>query len=247
MTFVYDRCCSASTRSSGELKPESSGYVQPTLTLAGSSGPEYLVNTSVWLRTRQGRGSGRSCREAAAVAVYASSKKQADTSFGTSANRPGPFERQSSLPPPQGAVADACRACPPVWRCKSSTQPDGGEGLAKRKGGHREVASEGSVEQRREPMHKNRIEGERDRTSERKVAKSVSVKGHGRRSGGCAPKAVGLTPGGLRRCPERGTEGTERDPERGAGVSRRHSRWRKRAGEPEVSHHRRPERLPARG
>ena len=109
--------------------------------------------------------------------------------------------------------------------------PDGGEGLAKRKGGHREVASEGSVEQMREPMNKNRIGGDRDRTSERKVAKSISVKGHGRKSGGCAQKAVGLTPGDLCRCPGNGTEGTERNPERGAGVSRGHIRWRTRAGE----------------
>ena len=83
-------------------------------------------------------------------------------------------------------------------------------------------------------MHKNRIGGVRDRTSGREVAKSISVKGPGRKSGGCAPKAVGLTAGGLRRCPRRGTEGTERNPERGAGVSRRHSRWWKRAGIPEV-------------
>ena len=150
-------------------------------------------------------------------------------------------------PPALPGVSDACRACPTARRCESSTQPDGGEGLAKRKGGHREVASEGSVEQRREPMHKNRIGGVRDRTSGREVAKSISVKGPGRKSGGCAPKAVGLTPGGLRRCPRRGTEGTERNPERGAGVSRRHSRWWKRAGIPEVSPHRRPERPPARG
>jgi predicted metal-binding protein len=27
-----------------------------------------------------------------------------------------------------------CRACSTAWRWKSSTQPDGGEGLAKRKG-----------------------------------------------------------------------------------------------------------------
>ena len=27
-----------------------------------------------------------------------------------------------------------CRACSTAWRCKSSTQPDGGEELAKRKG-----------------------------------------------------------------------------------------------------------------
>ena len=158
-------------------------------------------------------------------------RRRSPSSWNSTYRRPlrGAFIK----PPPEGAVADACRACPTAWRCESSTQPDGGEGLAKRKGGHREVASEGSVEQRREPMHKNRIEGDRDRMSERKIAKSISVKGHGRRSGGCAPKAVGLTPGGLRRCPGDGTGGTERNPERGAGVSRGHSRWRQRAGAPE--------------
>ena len=162
-------------------------------------------------------------------------RRRSTSSWNSTYRRPlrGAFIK----PPPQGAVADACRACPTAWRCESSTQPDGGEGLAKRKGGYREVASEGSVEQRREPMHKNRIEGDRDRMSERKIAKSISVKGYGRRSGGCAPKAVGLTPGGLRRCPGDGTGGTERNPERGAGVSRGHSRWRQRAGEPEVSPH----------
>ena len=118
------------------------------------------------------------------------------------------------------------------WILPSSVSKKTGGAL---KGGHREVASEGSVEQRREPMHKNRIEGDRDRMSERKIAKSISVKGHGRRSGGCAPKAVGLTPGGLRRCPGDGTGGTERNPERGAGVSRGHSRWWQRAGAPEGS------------
>jgi len=28
-----------------------------------------------------------------------------------------------------------CRACPASWGCKSPVQPDGGEALAKRKGG----------------------------------------------------------------------------------------------------------------
>ncbi len=110
-------------------------------------------------------------------------------------------------PPALPGDTYACRACPTAWRLESSTQPDGGEGLAKRKGGRREAASEGSVEQKREPMDKNRIEGGHGRTSERKIAKSISVKGHGRKSGGCAPKAVGLTPGGLRRCPVAGLRG----------------------------------------
>jgi hypothetical protein len=52
-----------------------------------------------------------------------------------------------------------CRACSAVRRCKSSTQPDGGEGLAMRKGYRREAVSEGSAEQTCELMDKNRIQG----------------------------------------------------------------------------------------
>ena len=61
-------------------------------------------------------------------------------------------------------------------------------------------------------MHKNRIEGDRDRMSERKIAKSISVKGHGRRSGGCAPKAVGLTPEACVVVPIRGLGGPRGTP-----------------------------------
>jgi len=53
------------------------------------------------------------------------------------------------------------------------------------------------VEQRREPMDKNRIRGIRCRTSGPVTAKSISIKGTGCRSGGCALKAVGLTSGDL--------------------------------------------------
>jgi len=42
----------------------------------------------------------------------------------------------------------------------------------------------------------------RQRASERKVAKPTSIKSAGGKSGGCAPKAVELTSGGLRRVPE---------------------------------------------
>src|SRR6202142_4795474 len=49
------------------------------------------------------------------------------------------------------------RACSVAWRWKSSTQPDGGEGLAMRKGYRREAGSEGSAEQMCELMDKNRI------------------------------------------------------------------------------------------
>src|SRR3984893_10780763 len=52
-----------------------------------------------------------------------------------------------------------CWACSVAWRSKSSTQPDGGEGLAKRKGCRREARSEGSVEQTCESMDKNRVQG----------------------------------------------------------------------------------------
>src|SRR5271166_401889 len=50
-----------------------------------------------------------------------------------------------------------CRACSVAWRRKSSTQPDGGEGLAMRKGYRPEAGSEGSAEQMCELMDKNRI------------------------------------------------------------------------------------------
>jgi len=53
------------------------------------------------------------------------------------------------------------------------------------------------VEQKREPMNKNRIRGIRRRTSGPTTAKSVSIQGAGCRSGGCAPKAVELTSGDL--------------------------------------------------
>ena len=40
--------------------------------------------------------------------------------------------RRGSFPPRSGLVV--CRACSTAWGCKSPTQPDGGEVLAKRKG-----------------------------------------------------------------------------------------------------------------
>src|ERR1700740_786450 len=54
---------------------------------------------------------------------------------------------------------EVCWACSAAWRWKSSAQPDGGEGLAKCKGYRREAVSEGSIEQTRESMDKNRIQG----------------------------------------------------------------------------------------
>jgi hypothetical protein len=53
------------------------------------------------------------------------------------------------------------------------------------------------VEQTREPMEKNRIVRRERRTSGPLTAKSISIKGAERKSGGCARKAVGLTSGDL--------------------------------------------------
>ena len=53
------------------------------------------------------------------------------------------------------------------------------------------------MEQTYEPMDKNRIRGIRCRTSGHMTAKSISIKGTGCKSGGCALKAVELTSGGL--------------------------------------------------
>ena len=60
------------------------------------------------------------------------------------------------------------------------------------------------MEQSRDPMNKNRIRGLPGRTSERVIAKSRAIKG--RKSGGDAAKAVGLTSGGLRRVRKSRTE-----------------------------------------
>lgn len=53
------------------------------------------------------------------------------------------------------------------------------------------------MEQRYEPMYKNRIRGIRGRTSGHAIAKSISIKGTGCKSGGCVRKAVELTSGDL--------------------------------------------------
>ena len=53
------------------------------------------------------------------------------------------------------------------------------------------------MEQTCEPMYKNRIRGIRCRTSGQLIAKSISIKGNGCKSGGCARKAVELTSGDL--------------------------------------------------
>jgi len=64
-------------------------------------------------------------------------------------------------------------------------------------GRHREVGSEGSVEQRYGPMDQNRILGLRRWTSGQVIAKSVSMKSAGGKSGGRVSKAVELMAGDL--------------------------------------------------
>ena len=64
-------------------------------------------------------------------------------------------------------------------------------------GRHREVGSEGSVEQRYGPMDKNWIGGLRRGTSWPLTTKSVSIKDAGGKSGGRVSKAVGLIAGDL--------------------------------------------------
>ena len=98
-----------------------------------------------------------------------------------------------------------------------------------RKGYRREAGSEGSAKQRCEPMDKNRIRGASAGRAGN-VAKSISINGAKRRSGGCAPKAIELTPGDLPRVAIAATETAERPSDRGAEVSRGRSRPSRRQG-----------------
>lgn len=88
-----------------------------------------------------------------------------------------------------------------IWESKSSIQPDGGGGLAKRKGviarwGLKEAWSKAAVD-------KNGQRGLPGRTSEQLIAKSTVVNDRGK-FGGRAVKAVGLPSGGLRFVPDWG-------------------------------------------
>jgi hypothetical protein len=94
--------------------------------------------------------------------------------------------------------------------------------LAKRKGVV-EAGSEGSVEQNRGPMDKNRILGLPGRTSEQMIAKSTAIKDRVV-TGGRAAKAVGLTSGDLRCRLGNETGGAVRRSYRSTEVSRRHRR-----------------------
>jgi len=67
-------------------------------------------------------------------------------------------------------------------------------------GHHREVLSEGSVEQTCELTNRNLISKRQGWTSWCEVAKSISIKGRKRKSGSCARKEAELTPGDLQWC-----------------------------------------------
>jgi isopentenyl diphosphate isomerase/L-lactate dehydrogenase-like FMN-dependent dehydrogenase len=62
-------------------------------------------------------------------------------------------------------------------------------------GRHREVGSEGSVEQTREALDKKRIRGLRRRASGPMIAKPIFSKDAGGKSDGCAWKAIELISG----------------------------------------------------
>jgi len=96
-------------------------------------------------------------------------------------------------------------------------------------GRSREARSERSVEQIRELTNRNRIQGNRIRTREPLISKSIVVNGCGCRFGGCAEKVVELTPGGSALCLGDKTEVAARRPERSAELSRGRSKYPSRA------------------
>ena len=69
--------------------------------------------------------------------------------------------------------------------------------VSEAQGRRREAGSEGSVEQKREPMNKNRIRGIQRRAKGQMTAKPISIKDAGCKFGGCARKAMELTSGDL--------------------------------------------------
>src|SRR5260370_22885275 len=89
-------------------------------------------------------------------------------------------------------------------------------------GRHREVGSEGSVEQRYGPMDKKWISGLRCRTSGQVIAKSVSIKDAGGKSGSRVSKAVELITGDLLHCHGIVTEGEAIYSDRATEVSSEH-------------------------
>ena len=103
-------------------------------------------------------------------------------------------KRASTLPRPFSFV---CRACSIAWRCKSSSQRDGREVIAKRKG---RVARRGLKEARSKHVSRwtrTGFEAGGVRASWPMAAKPISIKSAACKSGGCAWKASELTSGDL--------------------------------------------------
>lgn len=73
----------------------------------------------------------------------------------------------------------------------------------------REAGSERSMEHNCGLTYRNRIQGDRRRTSEQMIAKSSSTKGLGRKSGRRAGKAYELTSGDLHSVPGTGLAGSQ--------------------------------------
>ena len=81
--------------------------------------------------------------------------------------------------------------------------------ISEAQGRRREAGSEGSVEQSRDPMDKNRIP-RLIRPDERAGNREVhAIKGLSSRFGGCAATAVELTSGDLRRVSQSGLAGSQ--------------------------------------
>jgi hypothetical protein len=105
--------------------------------------------------------------------------------------------------------------------------------LAKGKGVHREVGSEGSRRQSPDSRDTNRIKGCGTWASLRDKTKPITIKRYPSKCGGCGVEAVTLTRGGLRNCPE-GTMDSARGPEGFAEVSRGHIRTAGRSEGPNM-------------
>ena len=80
-----------------------------------------------------------------------------------------------------------CKSCHSLMEAKCS----------KAQGRRREALSERSAEQMYESMNKNRMRGNRYRTSWQTTTKSISIKGAGCKFGDCVRKAIELTSGDL--------------------------------------------------
>ena len=137
----------------------------------------------------------------------------------------------ATMPPPggpEGAFSGVPGMFDDSW-VKVPVQPGGGEGLAKRKGeparGRLKEAWSKAATRRTgtgyEAVWSGRV-GKRPRSP-------YPPRGHDVNPAGVLRRSYELTLGGLRHCPPGWTEEIERFPDRGAEVSRRHSRWWKRA------------------